>query len=293
MYSKRNNNQINPELTFFSELEELLPSKIIKNVGPHQLNLLKYFIEHPNTILQHIKNQQNLKKEQIDNKYKSLKILLEKKLLDESYDIIRKRKIYKVSNIGIFYLILEGKTFSTETQKKLLINYNYCVIFRLFLYPYISCDSISKIVDSSVFSNIFVYLKKCCERVKDTLYYIEHPSSTSCNGYLVNQLFVWNKTSIENINYNSLRFFLKYYLALAWVEKAEIKKDSQDENILIISYRPDTAIIRLLDDKSKAILTIKGKKIYEFIVRELKGIDDYSIEAFVYIMNITIIVVLL
>ena len=65
------------------------------------------------------------------------------------------------------------------------------------------------------------------------------------------------------------------------------------ENILIISYRPDTAIIRLLDDKSKAILTIKGKKIYEFIVRELKGIDDYSIEAFVYIMNITIIVVLL
>ena len=78
MYSKRNNKQINPELTFFSELEELLPSKIIKNVGPHQLNLLKYFIEHPNTILQHIKNQQNLKKEQIDNKYKSLKILLEK-----------------------------------------------------------------------------------------------------------------------------------------------------------------------------------------------------------------------
>ena len=246
------------------------------------MNLLKYFIENPNTILQDIKNKENLEKEQIDNKYKSLKILLKKKLLTESYDRIRKKKIYKVSNIGIFYLILEWKTFGMQTQKKLLLNYDDFVIFKLFVYPYISYGSILKIEDSDVFSNIFVYLKKCCMRVKDTLFGIEH-TYNSYNGYQTNQVFIWNKQSTDTPSYFGLKSFLTYYLNLSWIDKADVIKDYQDKNIIKISDGFNTGIIKIPKDKSeKAILIIKGTKAEEFIVREMKGTDDYSIESFVY-----------
>ena len=64
-----------------------------------------------------------------------------------------------------------------------------------------------RITNITNFLNIFVYLKKCCEKVRDTLFYIEHSSSTFYNGYLPQQLFVWNTTSTEDINYNSEIFF--------------------------------------------------------------------------------------
>ena len=225
-----------------------------------------------------MKNNQKLSQEQMENRYKPLDRLVEKKLLIESINM-ENNNIYKVSNIGIFYLLFEGKTFGMQTQKKLLLNYKGFVIFRIFVYPYITYDSISKIEDSDVFSNIFVYLKKCCERVRNTLFIIVH-TYNSYNGYLTNQVFIWNKTSTDSQSYSGLKSFLYYYLKLDWIEKADIKKDSQDKNILKINDESNTAIIKLSTDKpKKAILTIKGKKIYEFIVREL--IDDYSIESFV------------
>src|SRR5215210_1959087 len=109
MYNNDNNGQIHLKLSF-SELEQLLPTKKIKNITKAQLNLLKYFIENPNTILYKIKAKQNLSQEQIENRYKPLKKLLEKNLLTELNDGKIDNKVYKVSNIGIFYLLLEGQT---------------------------------------------------------------------------------------------------------------------------------------------------------------------------------------
>ena len=108
MYSKRSNNQINLELTYY-DLEQLLSPKAIKSITHYQLNLLKYFIENPNTILQDIKKKQNLKKEQIDNRYKSLKILLTKKLITESNDIIKKRKSTRLAILVFSIYCLKDK----------------------------------------------------------------------------------------------------------------------------------------------------------------------------------------
>jgi hypothetical protein len=56
-----------------------------------------------------------------------------------------------------------------------------------------------------------------------------------------------------------------------------------NKNIIKISDGINTGIIKIPKDKSeKAILTIKGNKVEEFIVRKMRGTDDYSIESFVY-----------
>jgi hypothetical protein len=170
-----------------------------------------------------------LDENELKNSYDTLKALLEKKLLIKSDDPGRKDSSYKISEIGIFYLLLIQQTFGIQTQKKLLLNYyNDSVIIKLFVYPYISYESIKEIDDSGVFSHIFIYLGKCCEKVKDTLYYIDS-TSNSYEGYLTNQVFIWNKTSIDNPSYHGLRSFLKYYFNLNWIDIAEIKKDSHDK----------------------------------------------------------------
>ncbi len=215
----------------------------------------------------------------LKNLYRYKNKLIEKKIL-----LDKRNNFNEVSDIGIFYLILTGQTFDTETQKKLLINYNDSIIFKLFVYPYINYDSISEINESIIFSNIFIYLKKCCDQVMYTLSSIDSVSSYPYNGHSTRQLFFWKKPKIENINEGSLKVFLTYHLKLPWVYNAEIKEDSQDKNIIIIEDKSSSnkAIIRLLEDKSKAKLIINNKKYYDkFIIRKLSD-NYYSVEDFEY-----------
>ena len=81
-----------------------------------------------------------------------------------------------------------------------------------------------------------------------------------------------------------MKFFLTYHLKLPWVYNAEIKKDPQDKYIIRIDDKSSSnkAIIRLLENKSKANLIVNGKKRYDgFVVRKLKD-NYYSIEDFEY-----------
>ena len=159
------------ELEKFSKVEKLLLD-LNWGLKKNEIIVFKYFIENPNTTLYGIKKTQNLKQEKLENLYRYKDKLLEKKLLTEKIDK-ENNKICQVSDIGIFYLLLTEQTFNTQIQKKLLVNYNDFVIFKVFVYPYISYDSILKINDHIVFSNIFVYLKKCCEKVMYALSYVE------------------------------------------------------------------------------------------------------------------------
>ena len=122
--------------------------------------------------------------------------------------------------------------------------------------------------------------------MRDTLSWIKN-TYNHYNGYLTNQVFIWNKKSTDTpSSYSGLKSFLKYYLNLSWVDKAEVKKDYQDKNIIKISDGFNTGIIKIPKDKSeKAILSIKGNIVEEFIVREMEGTDDYSIESFEYNNN--------
>ena len=95
------------------------------------------------------------------------------------------------------------------------------------------------------------------------------------DGYLTDPLFVWNNIPWVDYDTNMLRTFLKQKFQWAWVELAKVRKA---EDAISLSDGENSALISLNRGRTKAILTLRGKNKYEFIVR-----DGDSDEPIIYV----------
>jgi hypothetical protein len=135
----------------------------------------------------------------------------------------------------------------------------------LFLYSYVTKETLSQIIDSGFFSQIYSYLRQCCKEVEFWFCRCITNSIFCNNGHLTEQVLAWPTelgTSYETTN---LRDYLKRKLGYDWIYESKIKmlreKDSLEiDGKLMLS-------LDLINNKTKAILKRNNKKIAEFLVR--------------------------
>ena len=93
------------------------------------------------------------------------------------------RQFYKLSKYGVYHVITKNENILFGIVKNLVLNYSNHLLFEVFLFPYIERETLSKEIDSNIFSEIFWYLRKCCKQVEDMILSINHTSFVK-DGYL-------------------------------------------------------------------------------------------------------------
>jgi hypothetical protein len=149
--------------------------------------------------------------------------------------------------------------------KSILKNYDDNILFQLFLYSYVTKETLSQIIDSGFFSQIYSYLRQCCKEVELWFYSYIRNSIFFNNGCLTEQVLVWPTESGSPYETTNLRDYLKRKLGFDWIYESKIKM-LWDKDSLEIDGKL-TLSLDLIDNKTKAILKHNNRKIAEFLVR--------------------------
>jgi hypothetical protein len=169
-----------------------------------------------------------------------------------------KKRYYKLSGAGIYYLISKNKNLVHGILKNIIIyNHNH-ILFKLFLYVCIEYDTLYAITDTSVFLRVCEYLHNCCKDIEHMFEYIDK-TYNSRNGYLIDQIFVWNNIPRMDYDTNALRDFLKQKFSFDWLGKSTVEKTG-DGNGIRITVGLKTMLLSLNKEKTKAVLSYRGKK---------------------------------
>lgn len=248
---------------------------VIKNGIPELIPaynmLLQYIADHPGAYAYEINPPKKLEDKEYSIAKKGLARLLKLKLIEIDIDKKdsdrRGKKYYKLSIYGICYLILTDKRPAPDHTiiKSLLKNYDDNILFQLFLYSYVTKETLSQIIDSGFFSQIYSYLRQCCKEVEFWFYSCITNSIFCNNGYLTEQVLAWPTESGTSYETTNLRDYLKRKFGYDWIYESKIKmlreKDSLEiDGKLMLS-------LDLINNKTKAILKHNNKKIAEFLVR--------------------------
>ena len=133
--------------------------------------------------------------DEYDNTKKRVVSLRRLHMLDEVKKRSKHRsRSYKLSNIGVYHIILTNEFLSGRLLKALLRNYSHNILLELFLYPYVGKYALSEITDSLLLSHISSYLHDCCKCLEDAFYIIKNVKS----GYSTQEIFLWQNIP-ENI----------------------------------------------------------------------------------------------
>jgi DNA-binding PadR family transcriptional regulator len=146
----------------------------------------------------------------------------------------RKEKYYKLSNQGIYTLVVSNENLPYDVIKNIITNHDDHILFRFFVFPYIKPKTLLKITDSVIFSRIFSYLHECCRKIDDLTYAIRHTYNQK-DGYLTDQLFIWDNVPKEEYDTEILRSFLKERFKWDWLQRARFKK-TEDNRGIEVSY---------------------------------------------------------
>jgi hypothetical protein len=92
----------------------------------------------------------------------------------------------------------------------------------------------------------------------------------SKDGYLTDQLCIWNNVTRVDYDTNALHSFLiqKFNRRWQWLEKASISKTS-DGNKIKVSHGLNSILITPNLNMEKATLSFRGRKFYDFILKEM------------------------
>jgi hypothetical protein len=174
---------------------------------------------------------------------------------------LSKAKKCKLTKNGVYVVVTPQLTPSLLSN--LLMDYNDHPIFRIFLYPLISVDTLSRLTGVSrefIFRHLCSYLHDCCEEVNDANNHLESDKP----------LFVWEDILTSSHQSESLRNFLEQKFRWTWLHNARIHKSAS--NVLEMKGTgSNTVLIRLSDDKKKVNVSYKGKKELELPVVDFFG----------------------
>ena len=186
--------------------------------------------------------------------------LIELKLVEQVRDQpnLRKAKKCKLTKYGV-YFIIATPLLTSSLVSNMLPYYGNHPMFRFFLYPLISADTLSRLTAldsrSFLFSHISPYLQHCCEEIVAANNYLE----------LDKPLFIWEEILTGSDHAKRLCDFLECKFGWTWLDNAEIEK-SKYMVLEIKGTGSNTVLIRLSDDKKKATVSYKDKKQIELSV---------------------------
>jgi Fe2+ or Zn2+ uptake regulation protein len=273
---------------YFKDIEKLsiVMQAAKKNMTDLRYRILKYYIENPGISVYRICKDKSFLHTKYPTKsiYEVVKLLLKLNLIEK--DLKQKEDYHcRLSTAGIFFLILNQDThrlrlpITWNLLRELLDNYSDNVLFQFLIYPYIEYETLKNIADSDVFERLLIYLRDCCKTINLFARSINNTYNQK-NGYLMDQLFIWENIPDEDHDVQSLRNFLKIRFRWNWINRAVIRRV---ENLIEISYLQHHAIIRTNPKQTKAELVVKGKSIYQFTTKNLTNTvavytDEFAIE---------------
>jgi hypothetical protein len=88
-------------------------------------------------------------------------------------------------------------------------------------------------------------------------------------------LFIWQNVPQIDSDKENLLNFLKQKLGWDWLNNAAIKKP--DENHITVSYESNSMLITIDRRRRNATLSFRGRKEYEFFVRELTN-EQFAVD---------------
>ncbi|MGA9150854.1 MAG: hypothetical protein WBZ36_09760 [Candidatus Nitrosopolaris sp.] len=186
-----------------------------------------------------------------------IKLELVEQVQDQDQPNQHKAKRYKLTKNGVYFIIAQFLT--SAVASNMLMDYGDHPMFRFFLYPLISPDTLSRLTAlnsrSLLFSHVSPYLNDCCKEADDANNYLE----------LNKPLFIWEEILTGNEHAKSLCNFLKQKFGSPWLDNAEIQK-SDPMFFEIKGTGSNTVSIHLSDDRKKATVSYEGKKRIELSV---------------------------
>ena len=203
------------------------------------------------------------------NIHRRIKKLKKLQLIDECSSVKSNHgaKYYKLSEKGLFYIIIKVSSFIgeylsvTQVFKLLHLNYPETFIFQLFLRPYLDIKTIVGIYGTVQINAFWRYLRSCCEAVQDITDLKEGGE----------QILIWSDVKpIETYKFKELKDkrlgeFLKKRFNLNWLDQADITK-SENNSTLKIFNKNRSVTIELIDNSDIALLKINRKEKLELKV---------------------------
>jgi hypothetical protein len=163
---------------------------------------------------------------------------------------VHKAKKCRLTKFGVYFVVESTSKLTPALFRNLLMGYHDDPMFRFFIYPLLNQDTLLRLKDDhdTFLSLMCSYLHNCCEEL------------TVANSYMDidRDLFVWEDIRTGNRDAKLLEFIAQK-LGCTWLDKAEIQKSDKIIEVSRAGYSP--VLIRLSDDRKKAILSYKDKKV--------------------------------
>ena len=174
---------------------------------------------------------------------------------------------YRITRLGIFYLL---KNKLARMNKKIITDYEKNEIYRFFLYPHITLNTITKISFDEIDTEIFNFLSKCCLEINSLLF--------SLDGIKKNGGVEVGITTTDSIIDPKLKYeyyvgsreftnYLKEKFKIKWLDinKTNIIEVDKDKIIKIFNDDQNFLLLEIFEEKNKAILSDGGGRlIFEF-----------------------------
>jgi hypothetical protein len=198
--------------------------------------------------------------------------LIQKKKNKENKESIHGAIYYKITKLGIFYLL---KNNLTRMNKKIITEHKENEVYRFFLYPHITLDTISKISFYEIDTEIFYYLSTCCLEINSLLIRLD---GIKKNGGVEVGVTTTDSITDPKFKYEyyvgSREFinYLKEKFNIKWLDinKTNIIEAEKNKIIKIFNDDQNFLLLEIFGEKNKAILSDGGgRSIFEFITDRL------------------------
>jgi hypothetical protein len=164
---------------------------------------------------------------------------------------MHKAKKYRLTKFGVYFNIGSRSKITPALFKNMLMHYGDHPMFRFFVYPLLSQATLLRLRDDrgTFLSLMCSYLHDCCEELMVANLHVD----------MDRDLFVWEDIRTRNRDAKLLCDFLTHNLGCTWLDKAEIQKSDKIIEISRAGY--PSVLIRLSDDRKKAIVSYKDEKV--------------------------------
>lgn len=257
---------------------ELKPlAKTVKIISHIQIEILQHLCRYPGSTVYDIYKKRALSNDvDVRSLRRYISDLSEHGLINrvQRGNSKHKAKPCTVTTAGIIYLIFTRNILYKSIITDIFKNYDKNILFKQFLYPLITPDSLLRLRTFNSLSPIELFLYDCCRELVHTLKSI----NTAKYRYATELIFVWQNIPHNKLQTSKLLDFLKQKFSLSWLDNIDSVKISKNGNELIISNTVNAIFITLDKTNTKAILRTRGQAKYEFIV-EVHSPDNFVVLA--------------
>jgi hypothetical protein len=246
-----------------------------KTISSAQEDLLMYLCRYPDNTAYTISKLNALNKTEILSKELDDRIIRRSIEGLDSLKLIERQnegnsKPCRVTFAGIVYLILKRKVLAFSTITWIFRNYGDNILFKRILYPYISKDTIMRLVFFNSLSPVALFLYDFCREIVSSIESTYIPENAD-----LMKLIIASKTDPQDARQSkALITFLKRRFNLDWLDKANVVLEN--DTALRISYGSNSILIRLYNSNTKAVLTVsKKRRKRQFVVEVFP--DDYIV----------------